>query len=36
MSEMTVAMAEIPPKYQWSLRLFNVDEFLRIRFVDPQ
>ena len=31
-----VAMAEIPPKYQWSLRLFNVDEFLRIRFVDPQ
>ena len=31
-----MAMAEIPPKDQWSLRLFNVDEFLRIRFVDPQ
>ena len=31
-----LAMAEIPPKYQWSLRLFDVNEFLRVRFIDPQ
>jgi hypothetical protein len=27
------AMPEIPPKYQWSLRLYSVDEFLRVRTV---
>lgn len=30
------AMAEIPRKYQWSLRLFDVEEFLWVRFVGPQ
>ena len=29
------AMAEIPPKYQRSLRLFDVEEFLWVRFVGP-
>jgi hypothetical protein len=28
------AMPDIPPKYRWSLRLYNVDEFLRFRFVE--
>jgi deazaflavin-dependent oxidoreductase (nitroreductase family) len=28
-----VAMPEIPAKYQWSLRLYNVDQFLRVRTV---
>ena len=27
------AMPEIPAKYQWSLRLYNVDQFLRVRTV---
>jgi hypothetical protein len=27
------AMPEIPAKYQWSLRLYNVDDFLRVRTV---
>ena len=26
-----LAMVDIPPKNQWSLRLYNVDEFLRVR-----
>jgi len=26
-----VAMPEIPPRYQWSLRLYKVDQFLRAR-----
>jgi hypothetical protein len=26
-----VAMPEIPPRYQWSLRLYKVDQFLRVR-----
>ena len=28
-----VAMQDIPPKYQWSLRLYNVDQFLLVRTV---
>jgi hypothetical protein len=28
-----VAMPDIPPKYQWSLRLYKVDQFLRVRTV---
>jgi len=28
-----VAMPEIPPKYQWSLRLYKVDQFLKVRTV---
>lgn len=27
------AMPEIPAKYQWSLRLYNVDQFLRVQTV---
>ncbi|MCL1600037.1 MAG: nitroreductase family deazaflavin-dependent oxidoreductase [Actinomycetia bacterium] len=28
-----IAMPEIPPRYQWSLRLYKVDQFLLIRTV---
>jgi hypothetical protein len=31
--ESDVAMPEIPPRYQWSLRLYKVDQFLRVRTV---
>jgi hypothetical protein len=31
-----VAFADVPPKSQWSLRLYGVDHFLRVRLEEPQ
>ncbi len=31
-----VAFAHVPDSEQWSLRLFGVDQFLRVRRVEPQ
>jgi hypothetical protein len=31
-----VAMPHVPSKYQWSLRMYGVDQFVRVRRVEPQ